>query len=193
MRYDKGHKAETRQHILDVASRKFRREGVAAAGLAGLMAEAGLTHGGFYGHFASKEELVQATLEEAFALQAARGRERLEAGEGIGPFLRGYLSARHRDAPEDGCPTAALAAEIGRHPAETRACFGRGLALSVERIAELLAVDGPAGRTEDATALYALMIGTLQMARAVADRAQSDAILAAGLKAALVLAGKDDE
>ncbi len=102
MRFDKGHKEQTRRRIVETAARRFRKEGVEAVGIAGLMADAGLTHGGFYAHFASKEELVRAALEEA----SDQGRERrcklLEKGENLEALVRSYLRPVHRDTPELG-------------------------------------------------------------------------------------------
>lgn len=189
MRYGKGHKEETRQHIVEVAARKFREEGVAAAGIAGLMAEAGLTNGAFYNHFDSKEHLVQEAMTHALDRRdAALG----EAGPGSGEaFIRSYLSPSHRDGPGQGCFTAALAAEIARHPEPTRAAFTRAVERTLGRIAAELPDDVPTEERErKAAAIYGVMVGSLQLARAVTDRALSDRILAGGLEAALALAGK---
>ncbi|WP_249154525.1 TetR/AcrR family transcriptional regulator [Bradyrhizobium manausense] len=123
MRYDKGHKDETRRHILDVASAQFRESGIAAVGLAGIMSEAGLTNGAFYSHFASKEDLVREVLTDALTRREERHKANLENGVALGTTIRDYLSARHRDRAGTGCPTAALAAEIARHPKATREAF----------------------------------------------------------------------
>ena len=189
MRYGKGHKDGTRQHIVEVAAKKFREEGVAAAGIAGLMAEAGLTNGAFYNHFDSKEHLVQEAMAHALGKRDAELRE---AGPGAGEaFLRAYLSPAHRDGPGQGCFTAALAAEIARHPEPTREAFTRAIERTLGRIAAELPEDLTAEERErKAAAIYGLMVGTLQLARAVTDRAMSDRILAGGLEAALALAGK---
>src|SRR5579859_4988291 len=116
MRYEKGHRETTRQHILDVASAQFRQNGVAAVGLAGIMSEAGLTNGAFYTHFESKEDLVRAMLLDALRRHELRHRANLENKMGLEATIRDYLSARHRDRPGSGCPAAALVAEIARHP-----------------------------------------------------------------------------
>src|ERR1700742_3171420 len=97
MRYEKGHKETTRRHILDVASAQFRANGVAAVGLAGVMAEAGLTNGAFYTHFESKEDLVQAVLLDALTRREQKLRANLESNAGLETTVRDYLSARHRD------------------------------------------------------------------------------------------------
>src|ERR1700742_3995098 len=123
MRYEKGHKDSTRQHIIDVASAQFREGGVAAVGIAGIMAGAGLTNGAFYNHFESKEDLVEAVLVNALGRRKQGLRAGLEAGKGLDAAIRDYLSMRHRDDPGGGCPSAALVAEIARHPTTTRDAF----------------------------------------------------------------------
>src|SRR5215831_8348531 len=120
MRYEKVHKEATRAHIIDVASAQFRESGVAAVGLAGIMSAAGLTNGAFYTHFESKEDLVRAVLLNALGRRGQRLRANLESGAGLETAIRDYLSPRHRDGAGAGCPTAALVAEIARHPRKTR-------------------------------------------------------------------------
>jgi TetR/AcrR family transcriptional regulator, transcriptional repressor for nem operon len=188
MRYQKGHKDATRQRIIDVASGQFRENGVAAVGLAGIMTDAGLTNGAFYSHFQSKEELVQAVLSNVFRRREATLRTASEANVGLEATIRDYLSSRHRDRPSAGCPTAALVAEIARHPKPTRDAF-------TDRVSEFIALiatqvrDGSAdARRRKAAAIYGMMVGTLQLARAVNDRRLSDEILESGVSAALALA-----
>src|ERR1700760_2523207 len=92
MRYEKGHKDETRRRIIEVAARQFREQGFAAAGVAGVMAEAGLTNGAFYAHFESKEDLLRAVLDEAFGGRERSLRSKLETGMGLEAAIRDYLS-----------------------------------------------------------------------------------------------------
>src|SRR5581483_12439530 len=108
MRFEKGHKAATRRHILDVASQCFRRDGVSAAGIAGIMGEAGLTNGAFYPHFESKEALVREALAGALADQEHRLKEELGAGLDLEGAIRRYLNVAHLRSPAEGCPSAAL-------------------------------------------------------------------------------------
>ena len=122
-RYDKGHRDTTRRHIIDVASSQFRESGIAAVGLAGIMAEAGLTNGAFYTHFASKEDLVRAVLCDALEQREQRHKDNLANGIALEATIRDYLSPRHRDRAGAGCPTAALVSEIARHPKATRDVF----------------------------------------------------------------------
>jgi TetR/AcrR family transcriptional regulator, transcriptional repressor for nem operon len=187
VRFAKGHKEETRQRIIEVASRMFRRDGVEAVGIAGLMAEAGLTHGGFYAHFRSKEELVREAMLSAF--EHSRLRRETKLGQaGLEELIRNYLRPAHRDAPERGCAAAALVSEIARHETATREVFSEKLETLTARIAGLLPESLPeAERRATATAVFGMMLGTLQMARAVTDPVRSDAILESGIAAALRL------
>jgi TetR/AcrR family transcriptional regulator, transcriptional repressor for nem operon len=190
MRYEKGHKDVTRQRIIDVASDQFRARGVAAAGLAGIMTEAGLTNGAFYAHFDSKEDLVRAVLSDALERREQRLRTAADGGEGLEALMRDYLSARHRDDPARGCPTAAMVAEIARHPKKTRDAFTAKVAEFIALIAAQIE-GAPAARRRNAIAVYGMMVGTLQLARAVNDKRLSDEILENGLGAALALARGD--
>jgi TetR/AcrR family transcriptional repressor of nem operon len=188
MRYDKGHKDATRQRIIDVASRQFREHGVAAVGLAGIMADAGLTNGAFYSHFKSKEDLVQAVLSLALRRREQTLRTASEANAGLEATIRDYLSARHRDRPGGGCPTAALVAEIARHPKPTRDAFTDKVSEFITLIATQVREGSTEARRRKAAAIYGMMVGTLQLARAVNDKRLSDEILESGVSAALALA-----
>ena len=190
MRYQKGHKDTTRQHIIDVASGQFRENGVAAVGLAGIMSGAGLTNGAFYAHFDSKEDLVQAVLRNALSRREGALRTALESGAGLEAVIRDYLSARHRDGAGRGCPTAALVAEIARHPNKTRDAFTAKISEIIALLAAQIRDRSAAGRRRKAVAIYGMMVGTLQLARAVNDRRLSDEILDGGVTAALTLAGE---
>ncbi len=193
MRFEKGHKEQTRQRIVETASRRFRKEGVEAVGIAGLMADAGLTHGGFYAHFASKEELVRAALEDGGEQNRARreaalepyppGPVRLEA------LIRYYLRPAHRDSAENGCTIAALIAEVARREDETRATLSTRITNYIEQIALNLPEAKPQeARIRLATAIFGTLLGTLQMARGVTDKEEADRILESGIEAALILA-----
>jgi TetR/AcrR family transcriptional repressor of nem operon len=185
MRYEKGRKEASRRRIMEVAAKRFRRDGIAATGLAGIMNDAGLTNGAFYPHFASKAELVRESVAAALEGQANQLQELLAAG-GPETAFAAYLSAEHRDHPESGCAFAALLPELARQPSETRArCAERFLTMARQMAAAL------PPQTEDpegvALGVYATLIGTLQLARAVEGTALSDRILAAGADAARAL------
>ena len=124
MRKSREEAAQTRMRIVEAASREFRKNGIVATGLNDLMKAAGLTHGGFYRHFASKDQLVAeacsaaiATMTERVASSASRERGR----KGQEAAVADYLSTEHRDNPRDGCPLAALGAELARADTQTRA------------------------------------------------------------------------
>ncbi len=190
MRYEKGHKQATRQHIIDVASAKFRESGVAAVGLAGIMSAAGLTNGAFYAHFESKEDLVRAVLVNALGRRELGLRANLEGNAGLETAVRDYLSPRHRDGAGSGCPIAALVAEIARHPKPTRQAFTEKILAVIELIAARIPKGSPAERRKRAMAAYGMMVGALQLARAVNDKKLSDDILENAVEAALTLAGE---
>src|SRR5438132_2705856 len=133
MRYEKGRKDASRRRIIEVASDRFRSDGIAATGLAGIMSDAGLTNGAFYPHFKSKAELVRESLAAVMDDQAAEVQEAVAAG-GLEAAIAAYLSPGHRDYPETGCTLAALLPELAREPAETRSFWAeRLLALWRER------------------------------------------------------------
>lgn len=188
MRYAPEHNQEARGRILEAASRLFREHGVEGVGLAKIMAEADLTVGTFYTHFASKEALLQEALAESLRARNEALRQALAEGD-LELAVRSYLSPEHRDAPGLGCTAAALAAEVARHPLPTRKTFASELGLGLDLLVDCLARRQGAKVTRaDAAALFGLLVGTLQLARATADRTASNAILAAGVRAALVLA-----
>jgi TetR/AcrR family transcriptional regulator, transcriptional repressor for nem operon len=188
MRFEKGHKAATRRHIVDVASKCFRRDGVSAAGIAGIMAEAGLTNGAFYPHFESKEALVREALASALANQQHGLDEDQRKGLDLEGAIRRYLNRAHLENPAVGCPSAALLPEIARLPLPTRQTYEEGLRRYVSTLAALLPDAGSATSGRRATAIFGLMVGTLQLARAVPDTAQAEQILEGGVEAALRLA-----
>ncbi len=116
MRFEKGHKAATRQHIVDVASKCFRRDGVAAAGIATIMGEAGLTNGAFYPHFESKDALVREALANALTDQQHRLEADQQKGLDLEGAVRRYLNRAHLKDSGGGCPSAALLPDIARQP-----------------------------------------------------------------------------
>ena len=151
------------------------------------MSDAGLTNGAFYGHFTSKEDLVANVLADQLRAQ----RQSLDAQPpdraGLEAFIRSYLSPQHRDQCADGCPSAALLDEIARRPAATRQVFTDELMGEIDDIAARLdPTDAEAART-DALTIFGLMVGTLQLARALTDRDLSDQLLARGVETALKL------
>lgn len=188
MRYAPEHNDATRERILEAAARLFREHGIAAVGLAKIMAEADLTVGTFYTHFKSKEALVRDALLRALDRRHEALAPTLQ-GADLEAVVRAYLSPEHRDMAGAGCPVAALAAEVARHPRATRGAFAAHNAQTLDALAAWLSSGrGSEVTRADAAALLGLLAGTLQLARATPDRAESDAILEAGVRAALRLA-----
>jgi TetR/AcrR family transcriptional repressor of nem operon len=187
MRYPKDQKQATRQRILEAAGRRFKLDGIDGAGVAAVMSDAGLTNGAFYAHFKSKEDLVANVLADQLRTQR-QGFDGLPSDRaGLEAIIRAYLSPEHRDQCADGCPSAALLDEIVRRPATTRQVFtNEQLATAGEIAARLDPTDDEAART-DALTLLGLMVGTLQLSRALTDRDLSDQLLAQGVDTALKL------
>ena len=188
MRYDKDHKAATRQRIVETAARRFRENGIEGEGMKSLMAAAGLTNGAFYNHFVSKEDLTREAVAAAMDERVASLRHWLEREEGLEGLLRNYFSVRHRDNPGKGCPSTVLAGEIARHSDDVRAAYTDGFLAFVELAAtHWRNLPGEEAKSR-ALALYGLIAGTMQVARAVNDEALSERMLANGLEAALAMA-----
>jgi TetR/AcrR family transcriptional regulator, transcriptional repressor for nem operon len=187
MRYSKDHKQTTRQRILEAAGRRFKQDGIDGAGVAALMSDAGLTNGAFYAHFASKEDLLANVLADQLRAQRQSFDAEPTDREGLEAFIRSYLSPQHRDQYADGCPSAALLDEIARRPAATKQVYTDELMGIINDIASRLhPTDTETART-DALTLFGLMLGTLQLARALTDHDLSDQLLARSLEAAIKL------
>jgi TetR/AcrR family transcriptional repressor of nem operon len=187
MRYGKDHKQATRRRILEAAGRRFKQDGIDRAGVAAVMSDAGLTNGAFYAHFASKEDLVANVLADQLRTQRHSFDAQLSDGAGLDAIIRAYLSPQHRDQCADGCPSAALLDEIARRPAATRQAYSDELLGIADDIAARLDPTDPEAARTDALALFGMLIGTLQLARALTDRDLSDQLLARGVETALEL------
>lgn len=180
MRYRPEHKAETHQKIVKDASRRVRAEGLTGAAVSAVMRDAGLTHGGFYKHFGSKDELLAASLEEAFGEIS----DRLARAAGQSPpetawkaIVKAYLSPEHLAHPEFGCPVAALAPELAR---ADKAMKTR-IFTELERYRSKMLPMMPGRRTADKERAYIVifstMIGAIQIARIQSDPATREKIL----------------
>ena len=188
MRYDGEHKARTRDRVLQEAVKAIRDGGPAALGVAGVMQRAGLTHGGFYAHFGSRDELLLAAVAEMFGAASgmfARRTADLSPSKGLQDYVRFYLSRSHRDARDAGCPLPVLASDLPRLPQAARERFEQGLARLNGDIADVLRRLGRPDPEALASSALAEMIGALGLSRAVADVAQSDLILARSRRAVL--------
>jgi len=181
MRYEPDYKAKTREKVLREATRTMRAEGVQGMGVAAVMAKAGLTHGAFYAHFASKDDLIDETVK-AMILEA-RGRfeavtEGLAPADALRSYVGFYLSGRHRDNTASSCPLPWIATEVPRLGAASRKRYGSALVGLSELVATKLRALDRADADALASSVVAELVGALLLARAVADKAQSDEILA---------------
>jgi TetR/AcrR family transcriptional repressor of nem operon len=189
VRYGKEHKQATRQRIIETAGRRFKQDGIDGSGVATLMADAGLTNGAFYAHFESKEDLVATAIADQLQNQDEAINTMPPGSEGVEAFVREYLSVHHRDNPADGCPSAALLDEIARSSDATKQTYTDGLLAVINDAALRLNPRDPASVRTQALSVFALMVGTLQLSRALSDRALADQVIEQGLQNALSLLG----
>ncbi|TQF40554.1 TetR family transcriptional regulator [Bradyrhizobium sp. UNPF46] len=188
MRYSREHKQETHDRIVRKASVRLREKGAHGIGVADLMKEAGLTHGGFYAHFDSREALVI----EAFGYAMDRSMEhwRKITGEAapdkrLALIAEAYLSALHRDNPGHGCSIPALGAEIARESPKTRKAFAGKLDEMIELMADYIPNLPRKAARKQAIATLATMAGTMLLARIAGSSELSDEVLKAGKDSAL--------
>jgi TetR/AcrR family transcriptional repressor of nem operon len=188
MRYSKEHKLETHARIVKKASVRLREKGAHGIGVADLMKDAGLTHGGFYAHFASREALVI----EAFAYAMERSTERWRKiaeqtppDKRLATIVESYLTPLHRDDPGNGCAVPTLGAEIAREGPKTRKAFAAKLEQMIDALAAQIPGVPPKAARRQAMAMIATMMGTMVLARIAGTGAFSDEILDAGRAALL--------
>jgi TetR/AcrR family transcriptional regulator, transcriptional repressor for nem operon len=180
MRYDAEHKQKTRAKVLEVAAKAIRQDGPDRIGVAAVMAEAGLTHGGFYAHFKSKDELVAAAIGQMFEESRARLERETEGRppvEGLAAYIDFYLSKKHRDSRGAGCPMAALASDLPRLPEDTRVLFAEGARRMAETLGKTFTAMGYADAEALARSTVSELVGALSLARVETDAKRSDAIL----------------
>lgn len=189
------HKARTRQRILDEAAVVMRESGTEGIGVAALMKRAGLTHGGFYAHFASREALVEAVIAEMFTDSAQRfaAITRLEdPAERLTQLIDNYLSEHHRNTPGEGCPMPALVSEIAHLPMETRTLFSQRRDAVCHRLAQALHELKHPHADEVATSMLAEMVGAVALARACPDDEEARNMLAISRRAIKQRAGLEN-
>jgi AcrR family transcriptional regulator len=174
---------------MEVAAERFRCDGIAATGLATIMSDAGMTNGAFYPHFQSKADLVRESVAAAADVQNDKMRRFIAEG-GLEKAIAIYLSPEHRDSPGQGCTLAPLLPELARQPLETRRVYADNFLAMVRDLASALPAK-TANPEAVAMGIYATLIGSLQLARAVEGTDLSDRVLAAGRDAAKALAGMD--
>jgi TetR/AcrR family transcriptional regulator, transcriptional repressor for nem operon len=187
-------KRRNREKIVNAAGEGFRTRGIDGVGIEELMKNAGMTHGGFYNHFTSKEDLALEVLREGFtssldAVAAMRATHPRSARAALNDIVDGYVTATHRDHPESGCVSASLVSDAGRHGAAAQAEYQRGLQgyfaafteMLVDRARQSGAELDPRAAREHAIAMLSQMVGALVLSRAVAVAAPalSDEILTA--------------
>jgi TetR/AcrR family transcriptional repressor of nem operon len=168
-------KAANHERIVTAAAARIRRDGVQGTGVADLMRDAGLTHGGFYRHFGSRDDLVAEAVEAALAhgSRRAEAAARLGGPEALAMTIDAYLSPLHRDKPETGCAVAALPTDIARSSQRAQTAY----TTQVRRYLDLFAALTPAGDPDDPHLILAALVGAIALARAVNDPALSDEIL----------------
>jgi TetR/AcrR family transcriptional repressor of nem operon len=184
--------AENRERIIDAAGALFREKGFDGIGVADIMKAADLTHGGFYGHFVSKDDLVAQASQRAMARAAANwGKVTADAPRNpYAALLNHYLSPRHRDDPGQGCAFAALSGDAARCGKPVRAAFAGGLEPLIEIVTKAIPGRSKATRRRKAVAAVAELVGALILARAVDDKALSDEILGAARQELAEAAGR---
>jgi len=188
MRYSREHKLETHARIVKKASVRLREMGAHGIGVADLMKDAGLTHGGFYAHFDSRDALVIEALTHAMDRSTERWRklaEETSPEKRFSMIVNSYLASLHRDNPGHGCAIPALGAEIAREGSKTRRAFAGKLQQMIDMLAEQIPNLPRKAARRQATAAIATMMGTLVMARIAGNSDFSDEILRAGREAVL--------
>jgi TetR/AcrR family transcriptional repressor of nem operon len=181
MRYDAQHRERTRATILKEAANAIRAKGPDGVGVAALMKQAGLTHGGFYAHFKSKDDLVAAAIEVMFDEARNRfdgARAAVDPRQALSAYVGFYLSPLHRDSRGKGCPIAALSGDISRLEPHGRERFGRGVATLAGWLGQMLGAHGIPDAEAAGRSMLSELVGALLLSRAVADPRESSAILA---------------
>ena len=179
MGYSRAQKAKTHERIVKLASKRFREDGLASVGIAELMKEAGLTVGGFYKHFDSRDDLVAEAVSSAFG----GWKRRVDAAKAGGPsvslakLIDDYLDEAHRDNPGTGCAFSALAPEIARSDKQTRALTSEQVRNDIQLIAGLLPGKDKSRARSRAILTFSALVGAMSLARAVSDEGLSREIL----------------
>jgi TetR/AcrR family transcriptional repressor of nem operon len=174
MRYDSEHKAKTHAKIVKDASRQFRAEGLNGLGVASLMKASGLTVGGFYKHFGSKDDLLLEAVEESvhdIGSQVLEWASQAPAGSGWKEIVTKYLSLQHCDGVEWGCPTAALAADIARTSVHMKKKLAHSMEEYWAQLVHFMPGDTPSERESNWAVIYSTMVGAVTVARTMTSKA----------------------
>ena len=188
MRYSREHKLETHARIVKKASVRLREKGAHGIGVADLMKDAGLTHGGFYAHFDSREALVIEAFGYAMERSTERWRklaEQTQPDKRLAAIVESYLTPAHRDDPGHGCAVPTLGAEIARESPKTRRAFAAKLEQMIDMLAAQIPDASRKAARKQAMAVIATMMGTVVLARVAGSGEFSEEILGAGREAAL--------
>ncbi|HEY0061431.1 MAG TPA: TetR/AcrR family transcriptional regulator [Telluria sp.] len=185
MKVSKEQAVLNRERVVETAARLFRERGYNGIGVADLMKGAGLTHGGFYGNFGSKEALMAEAAIKAVDTSLAHWDKAIarHPGDPLQTVTRAYLSVRHRDHPGLGCAVAALGPEVARLSPDVRTAMTEGISRQVGKLASLMPPGSEEQQRKDALATYAAMVGALVISRAVNDDSLSQEVLSAALEA----------
>jgi TetR/AcrR family transcriptional repressor of nem operon len=173
--------ASNSERIIEAAARLFREKGYDGIGVAGLMKDAGLTHGAFYSHFESKEALLAEACARALAVSSERWQDIVDKSPGtaLQKIAADYLSSRHRDRPGNGCPVPALGADVARLGPAARGALAAGSRGRVDILTKLMPGQDAADSRKKAMAAYAAMVGAVMLARIADDAAWSEDLMQA--------------
>lgn len=179
MKVSREQAAESRQRVIEVASKLFREHGLDGIGVADLMKSAGFTHGGFYRHFGSKEELMAEACTRAVDASVSKLRERIDQTpeNPLAAVMSSYLSSAHCEHPGEGCALAALGSEASRHGEAVRHAMTQGIREFIDLLTMIVPGRSKSARYEKALATYASMVGAVVLARNVDDPALAEQIL----------------
>jgi TetR/AcrR family transcriptional repressor of nem operon len=189
MGHSQAEKAQNRERILSEAAKQIRESGLESLSVGTLMGRANLTHGGFYGHFASRAELVEQALERALKEGEAKARASDDPDRSPSPsaLVKGYLSRAHRDAPQTGCAIAALISDVGRADPRCRAVMEPHIENFIAKTARTLGSENE----DEAMLAVSAMVGALAISRVFTDPKRSDAILRAVRDAVVAMKAAD--
>jgi TetR/AcrR family transcriptional regulator, transcriptional repressor for nem operon len=179
MKVSREQAAQNRERIVEAAAQLFRKRGFEGIGVADLMKKAGLTHGGFYGHFSSKDDLIAEASARALtrALALLSDLPERASGDPLSAIASAYLTSTHRDNPGTGCLLAALGSDVSRQGSAARRAVTDHMRSAIDLLTKLVPGKAKAARRRKAISAYATLVGAMVLARAVDDRALSQEIL----------------
>jgi TetR/AcrR family transcriptional regulator, transcriptional repressor for nem operon len=193
MRYSSEHKAETRSRIVRNASRVLRDNGLNGIGIVGLMKAAGLTRGGSYAHFKSREALVAEAVAQALAETASEWRRYGQSSDGLDRLVAAYFTQEHKGNPASGCPLPAVSADVARSGKKVRRTFTQSLDKLRDALTELIAAEPNEETRVLAAGVMATMVGSLILARACDDRELAASMLEGGKRVVRSVAGRNQD